>query len=85
MGIDALLFSGTMGFNAGQPRGWKDGTCSGCVTPIACQSVGVCRTGLRVRERYDVDLPPDAVREVRAVPVLPSPLIHGGSDGGECD
>ena len=32
-----------------------------------------------------IDLPPDAVREVRAVPALPAPLIDGDSDGGECD
>ncbi|HIH2621678.1 TPA: hypothetical protein ACYLIB_005632 [Burkholderia cenocepacia] len=36
-------------------------------------------------DRYDFDLPPDAVREVRAVPALPAPINEGDSDGGECD
>ncbi|MGN8190297.1 hypothetical protein ACTJLD_30370 [Burkholderia sp. 22088] len=85
MGIDELLFGGSMGWNAGQPRGWRDGTCSNCMTPIACQSVGICRSGLQMRERYDVDLPADAVREVQPTRALPAPLIEGDSDGGECD
>ncbi len=34
---------------------------------------------------YDVDLPPDAVREVQPTRALPAPLIEGDSDGGECD
>lgn len=88
MGIEDLLFGGSMGWNAGQPRGWRDGTCSLCSNPMACQQSGHCHSqGFSIRyetqlqqmqrnaqapsaERpsYDVDLPPEAVREVKGVP-----------------
>ncbi|MBR8085195.1 hypothetical protein KDX23_20855 [Burkholderia vietnamiensis] len=97
MGIDELLFAGAMGFNAGSPRGWRDGTCALCSTPMACQQIGICQFSSQsirnaqaaptntARQSYDVDLPPDAVREVSTVPALPPPPIEGDSDGGECD
>ena len=37
------------------------------------------------RQAYDVDLPADAVREMKPTRALPAPLIEGDSDGGECD
>ena len=37
------------------------------------------------REGYDIDLGPDAVREVKPMRALPSPIVEGDSDGGECD
>ncbi|WP_412021523.1 hypothetical protein [Burkholderia cepacia] len=102
--MDELLFGGTMGWNAGQPRGWRDGTCSLCSNPTACQQRGYCAMqggiGLSqsqsyrnvqaastsaARRNYDLDLPPDAVREVRPMLALAAPLIEGDSDGGECD
>ncbi|MCA8323267.1 hypothetical protein [Burkholderia cepacia] len=40
---------------------------------------------LGARERYDIDLPADAVRELRAVVALQAPVNEADSDGGECD
>ncbi|MDN7558201.1 hypothetical protein [Burkholderia orbicola] len=98
MGIEDLLFGGTMGFNAGKPRASVrlDGTYCECLGPETCQQRGYCvmQRGLDAldslaktapRHRYDIDLAPDAVREVKPMLSLPAPLIEGDSDGGECD
>lgn len=78
----------------------REGCCSMCTTPIACQQIGQCgfqtqsarnlqaamyRACHAQRASYDVDLPADAVREVKPTRALPAPLIEGDGDGGECD
>ncbi|MCA8326110.1 hypothetical protein [Burkholderia cepacia] len=42
MGIDELLFGDTMGWSAGQPRGWREDTCAMCPHPMTCQQRGYC-------------------------------------------
>lgn len=79
MAMDAFAFSGSLGFNSGASQyqqadlGARCGAAIDpympCATPQHCRNNGRC---MRVDPNV-IDLPADAVREVKDVPLLDAP------------